>query len=587
VLRPVDIDPLAPASARQASLPLTEPQAELWAAAAMGQEANCSYNQCFAFELRGMLRVESLRTALDQAIARHEALRAVIAPDGTALEIRPPFSCEMPLVDLSELDPAARAREIEVLLDYECETPFDLAEGPLIRAKVVRESVDRHRFVVTAHHIVCDGWSSSVLFSDLGLLYAADCAGIPGRLGPAASFRDYVAEQTSAAHLAAGAADEEYWAAQYPDGAPVLDLPLARPRPPMKTYRSGQEHLPIGSALYADLRAVGASAGATLFATLLAAFEVLVHRLSGQSDFVVGIPLAGQVGLDNSSLVAHCVNTVPLRARLHPDTPFTEHVRVVRQELVQAQRHAQATFGTIIRRLRVPRDPSRTPLVPITFTTDKIGAPFDFGDVAIASLTSPTSFSNFELAINLIDSGSDIVVECDYNSDLFDGPTVQRWLAQYETLLGAVVARPDLPVGIPPVLGEGDTQMILPEESGSSPSPDAGASRAGADPVSPPAAPGHVAPRTPTEVKIAELWADAVGVDSPGVDDNFFDVGGDSMKAAQIITALRSAFGVDAGMRHLFERPTIAGLAEIVDALAVSSAGTPRSAETEREEIEI
>jgi acyl carrier protein len=584
VLRPVDFDPFAPASARPARLPLTEPQAEIWTAAAMGREANCSYNQCFAFELRGVLRIESLRTALRQAIARHEALRAVIAPDGTGLEIRPPFSVEIPLVDLSELDPAAQAHELGALLEHECETPFDLAEGPLIRATVLRESADRHRFVLTAHHIVCDGWSSAVLFSDLGLLYAADCVGIPAQLGPAASFRDYIAEQTSPAQLAAATADEEYWAAQYPDGAPVLDLPLAGPRPRTKTYRSGQEHLTIGPERYTDLKAVGASAGATLFATLLAAFEVLVHGLSGQSDFVVGIPLAGQAGLDNSSLVAHCVNTVPLRARLDPDAPFAEHLRVVRQELVQAQRHSQATFGTIVRRLRLPRDPSRTPLVAITFTTDKIGAPFDFGDVVIASLTSPTSFSNFELGINLVDSGSEIVVECDYNSDLFDGPTVARWLSHYATVLDAIVARPDSPVGGLIVLDTADEQTISDDanadahDPASVPSPELDSSTAGTP---------HVAPRTPTEVKIAELWADAIGVPSPGVDDDFFDAGGDSLKAAQIIAALRAAFGVDAGMRHLFERPTIAGLAEIVDALAVASAGTTRSAASEREEIEI
>ena len=275
---------------------------------------------------------------------------------------------------------------------------------------------------------------------------------------PAASFRDYVAEQTSPGQLATASADEEYWAAEFSDAAPVLDLPLDGSRPATKTYRSGREHLRIGSELYADVKEVGAIAGATLFATLLAAFEVLVHRLSGQSDFVVGIPLAGQVGLENPSLVAHCVNTVPLRARLDPDAPFAEHVRIVRQELVRAQQHSQATFGTIVRRLRIPRDRSRTPLVAITFTTDKIGAPFDFGDVTIASLSAPKSYSNFELALNLVDSGSDIVVECDYNSDLYDGPTLRRWLSHYETVLRGIVARPESPIGALPVLTEADKQ---------------------------------------------------------------------------------------------------------------------------------
>jgi amino acid adenylation domain-containing protein len=458
-LRPVDFDPFAPASARPVRLPLTEPLAEMWTAAAMGRDANCSYNQCFAFELHGVLRIESLRVALEQVIARHEALRAVIVPDGTGIELQPPFSVDVPLVDLSELDPAAQEREIATLLAQECDTPFELTDGPLIRARLARESVDRHRFVLTVHHLVCDGWSSSVLFSDLGRLYAADCVGIPAQLEPAASFRDYVAEQTSPSHLATASADVEYWVAQYADSAPVLDLPLAGSRPAMKTYRSGREHLRIDNGLYAEVKKIGANAGTTLFATLLAAFEVLVHRLSGQSDFVVGIPLAGQVGLENFSLVAHCVNTVPLRAGLDPDAAFTEHVRVVRQELVRAQQHSQATFGTIVRHLRVPRDRSRTPLVAITFTIDKIGAPFDFGDVTIASLTTPKSYSNFELALNLVDSGSDIVVECDYNSDLFDGSTLRRWLSHYETVLRAIVARPDSPVGALPVLNDADERL--------------------------------------------------------------------------------------------------------------------------------
>jgi hypothetical protein len=257
--------------------------------------------------------------------------------------------------------------------------PFDLADGPLIRAFVVRETADRHHLVLTVHHIVCDGWSSSVLFADMGLFYAGDSVGIPAALGPAMSFGDYVAEQTGAERVAAAAADEEYWAAQYPDGAPVLDLPLAKARPVTKTYASRREHLLIGSELYGDVKAVGAAAGSTLFATLLAAFEVLVHRLSGQSDFVVGIPLAGQLELENPSLVAHCVSTVPLRARVDPQVPFADHLRVVRKDLAAAHGHSSVTFGTMVRRLRIPRDRSRTPLVSITFTVDKLGAAFDFG----------------------------------------------------------------------------------------------------------------------------------------------------------------------------------------------------------------
>jgi len=464
VLRPVDFDPFAPAATREVRLPLTEPQSEMWTAAAMSREANCSYNQCFAFTLHGPLRVESLRAALDQVVARHDALRVVIAPDGAGQTLRPPFAIELPVTDMSDLDPGARERELERLLQQECETPFDLAEGPLVRAFVVRESAEQHRFVLTAHHIVCDGWSSAVLFSDLGRLYAADRIGIPAQLDPAASYEEYVAEQMSDDQVAAAAADDEHWAAQYQDGVPVLDLPLSGARPPTKTYRSGREELRIDDELCAALKQTGARSGATLFVTLVAAWEALVYRLSGQSDFVVGIPFAGQPQLENSTLVAHCVNTVPLRARLDPDAPFTEHLRTVRNELAEAQDHSRLTFGSLVRRLQVARDPSRTPLVGMTFSIDKVGAPFDFGDVTIASLTTPRSYSNFELQVNVVDNGTDLLLECDYNADLFDESTLRRWLSHYETLLRSVVARPDDAVARLPLLTDDEQSSLLGED---------------------------------------------------------------------------------------------------------------------------
>jgi amino acid adenylation domain-containing protein len=465
VLRPVDFDPFAPAAEPEVRLPLTEAQAEMWTAAVMDPEANCSYNQCFAFELDGPLRLESLRSALDQVVERHDALRVVIARDGTSQTIRPPFPVEVVCHDFSTLEPASRAAEADALVASECETPFDLAEGPLIRAFVVRESDERHRFVVTVHHIVCDGWSSSVLFGDLALLYAADRIGIPARLPPAVSYRDYVAFETGADQAAAAAADEEHWAAQYRDGAPVLDLPTDRRRPPLKTYRSGREELRIDPDLYAAVKQAGARAGGTLFATLLAAYQVLLLRLSGQSDLVVGVPSAGQPRLADPNLVAHCVNTLPVRAALDPSAPFSELVREVSQELASAQDHSLLTFGSLVRRLNIPRDPSRTPLVATTFGIDKVGTPFDFGDLSIASVATPRAYSNFELQLNLVDNGSELVVECDYNADLFAAGTLARWLAHYESLLRGIVAQPDDRLDALPLLSDADLAGLL-EDAG-------------------------------------------------------------------------------------------------------------------------
>ena len=273
----------------------------MWTAAAMSREANCSYNQCFAFTFEGPLRVESLRAALDQVVARHDALRAVIAPDGAGQTLRPPFSVDVPLVDLSTLDPETRRRDFERLLERECETPFDLAEGPLLRAFVVRESAGATVFVLTAHHIVCDGWSSSVLFSELGLLYSGRLRRHPGAarsrgVVPGLRRRASRATTTSPRLLA----DEEYWAAQYPTGAPVLDLPLAGARPAAKTYASAREHLLSTRSCTLRSSRPGRNPVPRCSRPCVAAFEALVYRLSGQSDFVVGIPFAEQPLLENS-----------------------------------------------------------------------------------------------------------------------------------------------------------------------------------------------------------------------------------------------------------------------------------------------
>ena len=186
-----------------------------------------------------------------------------------------------------------------------------------------------------------------------------------------------------------------------------------------------------------------------------------MYRLSGQVDFAVGVPFAGQVQLENSTLVAHCVNTVPLRARLDPAVPFLEHLRTVRQDLADAHDHSRLTFGSLVRRLNLPRDRSRTPLVQTMFSIDKIGAPFDFGDVTIASLTTPKSYTNFEVAVTVADNGSDLMVECDYNADLYDGPTLRRWLSHYETLLRGIVTQPDDALVALPILNDADKRTIL------------------------------------------------------------------------------------------------------------------------------
>ncbi len=237
----------------------------------------------------------------------------------------------------------------------------------------------------------------------------------------------------------------EFWAAQYASGVPAFELPLDRTRPVFKTYTAGRQVLAIDKALFQAFRTGAAQQGATLFVALLAAFEVLVARLTSVDDFIIGVPMASQALQENGHLVAHGVNTIPLRCRVDAQQTFAEHLRAVRSAFFDAQAHQRLTFGTLVQKLRLPRDPSRMPLVSVFFN-DKFDSPFDFGEVAVAGVEMPKAFYNFELGLTAVDDGESVVLECEFNADLFDDTTVARWLAQYRRLLEQVVAEPTVPL---------------------------------------------------------------------------------------------------------------------------------------------
>ncbi|HKC46590.1 MAG TPA: condensation domain-containing protein, partial [Gemmatimonadales bacterium] len=459
-LVPVDFDPFADAAVADA-LPLTEPQREMWAAVQMGDEASCAYNQCYSLTLRGPLSVESMQSALRQVMDRHDALRVSVDVDGEHQKIAPTSEIALRVIDLTHQSPQSRAAEIGQFLEAEGAWPFDLTAGPLLRATLVRETAALHRLIVTAHHIVCDGWSSAILFGELGRLYAADRHGLRAQLPAASSYREYVGGEAARIGDAPGRADEDYWTQQFADSVPELDLPLERGRPSIKTFNGDRQSLRLDESLCRALKNAGAQHGCTLFVTLLAGFEILLARLSSQQDFVVGVPMAGQALLDNSRLVGHCVNLIPLRCRVDPTAQVADHLGRARGAFLEAQSHQQVTFGSLVRRLNVARNPSRTPLVSVTFNIDKLGAPFDFGDLVLESVETPKRFVNFEISVNVVDCGRDLLVECEYNTDLFTPATIARWLGHYQVLLGAIALDPGQRTQDLPLLSEGEGREAI------------------------------------------------------------------------------------------------------------------------------
>jgi amino acid adenylation domain-containing protein len=453
--------PAAPGDARV--VPSTEPQREVWLADQLGVEASLAYNESVSLHLRGELDVGALRHAVRELPRRHDAFRATFGADGTTLHVAADApALEVPLVDLSDRPAADRDAAFAEVTARAVSAPFDVAQGPLIRAELVRLTPDHHVLVFTGHHIVLDGWSYWVIVKDLAALYGIATGARSAPLPPAPSFADYAAAQAARADAPELRANERWWVEQFAGGVPTLELPTDRPRPPVRTTRAGREDYLIPADVLAGVKKLGARLGASGFATLLAGFDVLLHRLSGAGDLVVGIPAAGQNVDGLGGLVGHCVSMLPVRAQLARDDRYSDVVKRVRGRMLDAYDHQDVTFGRVLQVLPIARDPSRLPLISVIFNIDQAlsGEAHALPGLALDLQSNPRIHETFELFVNAVDTGAGLRVECQYNADLFDAATVRRWLAAYEQLLRGALTDPDQPIGRLPIVPPDDARQL-------------------------------------------------------------------------------------------------------------------------------
>lgn len=455
-LTEVEYDPFASVELQRA-VATTEAQREVWLADRLGREASLAYNESVRFVLRGALRREALQRALAALVQRHDALRSTIAHDGTLLQVALELPLALDEVDLTRHTAAARAEALAARLRHEVETPFDLAQGPMLRATLVALEPAVHLLLLTAHHIVCDGWSFGVIARELGELYSAAVEGRADALEAAPQFADHVAADPQAS-----AADERYWLGEYATPAPPLDLPADRARPPLRGFASQREDVWLSAELIAQLKRIGGRHGASLFGTLLTGFAALLARLTGQRELVIGVPAAGQLALEQGGLVGHCVNLLPLRVALDPAEAASAAIPRLQGRLIEAFEHQRCTFGTLLRRLPLERDPSRLPLVSVMFNVDQAldGATLGYAGLEVEIDSNPRSYENFELFVNASQAGGALRLECQYNSALFDAATVRGWMAVYERLLQGIAAAPEAALGTLDALPPAQQQLL-------------------------------------------------------------------------------------------------------------------------------
>lgn len=440
----VDYDPFAQPELQRVA-PTTEAQREIWLACQLGTDASLAYNESVSLRIEGALHPDALQRALRTLSNRHEALRATVSDDGMNLLIAADGQLVAEVVNLSANSDSDRQTTMARLRAAAVETPFDLANGPLFRATLAVLDNSSFELILTGHHIICDGWSFGILAPELMKLYAAIAGGKLPALDPAESFVTYALAEVSPDRAAAAEIDNQYWVSLYDTSVPVLELPVDRPRPARRTFASRREDLLLEAPLVAAIRQYGGRQGASLFATMFAMFGGLMARLSGSDEVVIGVPAAGQSATGMDTLVGHCVNLLPIRVATDPNTPLSTLVADARSRVLDAYEHQSSTFGGILRKLQLQRDPSRLPLVGVLFNLDsRISAEaLSPLGLRVELNSNPRHFENFELFLNASQLDSGILLELQYNTTLFDQTTVRRWLGLYRAALERAASSPD------------------------------------------------------------------------------------------------------------------------------------------------
>jgi amino acid adenylation domain-containing protein len=432
-LHEVDFDPFA-GGAVSSVIETTEAQREIWLADQLGREASLSYNESVSICLDGPLDRLAVQSALDSLIGRHESLRATFSPDGLKMLVQSTGKVSLRVVDLSHEDDAAAESHVAQLRLLAVEDVFDLLNGPLFRATIVVRGVSTSELILSGHHIVCDGWSFGVLVSELLSLYRQNTGGDSLKALPAPEkFSDYVLMQAEPDAIASAEQDALWWARKFVDGGPILELPVDHPRPSIRSFESLREDIFVESNEARVIREFGSRSGSSLFVTMFSAFSALISRLTGQDDIVIGVPAAGQAAAGKHSLVGHCVNLLPVRLGLDMAKPFDQHLAACRTAVLDAYEHQSCTFGNILRKLTLARDPGRSPLVSVLFNLD---SPISADDLRVGALQSklhsnPRRYENFELFLNISQTADGFTLECQYNTQLFDRETIRRWLSLY------------------------------------------------------------------------------------------------------------------------------------------------------------
>jgi len=452
-----------PRRAESQSPALSIVQEGLWYLAQLNPGSG-HYNGPMGFRFAGPLDVAVLRRSLNEIVSRHESLRTILTlSEGRPVQtILPELVLDVPVVDLSDREASSRAEESARLLAEAASEPFDLATGPLVGAFLIRHAADEHVLCLVTHHIVFDGWSAEILRRELSALYEAFAAGRPSPLEPLpiqyADFSDW--------HGAWCESEEakrqlEYWTDRLSGELPVLELPADRPRPAAMSFTGSTRSLRVSRERVDALSKLAQGEGATLFMGLLAVYETLLHRYSGQEDILVGSPMLGRPRQETEGVIGFFTNPVVVRSRVTGELSFRELLGRVRRDCLDAYAHQETPFEHVVEALGPERDLSRTPVFQTMFSFQDIRQTArSIGDVTMEPVRISTGASRTDLTAFMYHGADGLEVVLEYATELFDPETVDRLLGHFAQLLDEVVRDPEARIGEPDLLTGAEKQAL-------------------------------------------------------------------------------------------------------------------------------
>ncbi|MFY0567266.1 non-ribosomal peptide synthase/polyketide synthase [Archangium lansingense] len=455
---------------REGALPLSFAQQRLWFIDRL-EPGSTVYNVPSAVMLEGELDASLLRQALEALVLRHESLRTTfgILSDEPVQVILPHLDVSLPIVDLSAVEDSAREAELKQRITQEVQRTFDLERGPLLRALLLRLSPQRHVLVLTLHHVISDGWSMGVLIREVGALYSALASGqTPALPALPVQYADYAAWQRAWLQGPVLQAQLDYWRQQLSGAPALLELPTDRPRPAVQSYRGAVLPLHLPAQLASRLNALARQHGATPFMVLLAAWQLLLSRYSGQQDVSVGSPIAGRTRAELEGLIGFFVNTLVLRSHLSPQLSFQELLAQVKTTTLGAYEHQDVPFEKLVEELRPERSLSYSPLFQVMFVLQNTPTePLQLPGVSLRPLELEGSAARFDLSLELAEHSGGFSGRLEYNTDLFDSGTVARMAEHFGLLLESIASEPQRPLATLPLLRTEERHTLLEAWNGS------------------------------------------------------------------------------------------------------------------------